>query len=308
MAGGQRAAAGATAPPDPALIDRSSVRERELILTLSCPDRRGIVYAVARAVAEGDGNILDSQQFGDPDERVFFMRVHFADEAGASLDAWRARFAPLAAEFRMRWELHDGQHRQRVLIAVSREGHCLNDLLYRWQTGAIGAEIVGVASPYPDFAALVAGYGVPYHALPEASASSEERDRALLGIVAEHDVELVVLARYMQILGPAACRALAGRAINIHHSFLPSFKGARPYTQAHARGVKLIGATAHYVTEELDEGPIIEQEVARVDHAHSVAELARVGRDVECVALARAVRWHVEHRVLLHGDRTVVFR
>ena len=282
--------------------------ERGLILTLSCPDRRGIVYAVARAIAEGGGNIIDSQQFGDPDESTFFMRVHFSDEAGASLESWRATIAPLAARHAMRWELEDGRHRQRVLVAVSREGHCLNDLLYRWQSGAIAADIVGVASPYDDFTSLASGYDVPYRLLPGGDASPAERDRALLDLVEELDVELVVLARYMQVLGPEACGMLAGRAINIHHSFLPSFKGARPYAQAHARGVKLIGATAHYVTEALDEGPIIEQEVARVDHAHSVGELARVGRDVECVALARAVRWHVEHRVLLHGDRTVVFR
>jgi len=284
------------------------VGDRELLLTLSCPDRRGIVYAVARAIAEGGGNILDSQQFGDPDESTFFMRVHFADEAGTALEAWRATFAPLADAHAMRWELDDARHRQRVLVAVSSEGHCLNDLLYRWQSGAIAADIVCVASPYDHFASLASGYGVPYRRLPAGGASAAERDRALLELVAELDVELVVLARYMQVLGSEACESLAGRAINIHHSFLPSFKGARPYAQAHARGVKLIGATAHYVTEALDEGPIIEQEVARVDHAHSVAELARVGRDVECVALARAVRWHVEHRVLLHGDRTVVFR
>jgi len=284
------------------------MRAGELILTLSCPDRRGIVYAVAQAIADGGGNILDSQQFGDPDERVFFMRVHFADESGNGVAAWHDVFAPLADEFGMRWELHDGDHRPRILVAVSREGHCLNDLLYRWRSGAIVAEIVGVASSVRDHEALVAGYGLPYHLLPGTDADAAERDRSLLGLVAKHRVELVVLARYMQVIGPDACRALAGRAINIHHSFLPSFKGARPYAQAHARGVKLIGATAHYVTEQLDEGPIIEQEVARVDHAHSVAELARVGRDVECVALARAVRWHVEHRVLLHGERTVVFR
>ena len=282
--------------------------DRELILTLSCPDRRGIVYAVARAIAEGGGNIVDSQQFGDPDESVFFMRVHFADEAGGTIETWRAAFAPLAETYLMRWELHDVAHRPRILVAVSREGHCLNDLLYRWQTGAIAGDIAGVASTYRDFESLAAGYGVPYHLLPGIDAKATERDAALLDLVDSLGVELVVLARYMQVLGPAACRELAGRAINIHHSFLPSFKGARPYAQAHARGVKLIGATAHYVTEELDEGPIIEQEVARVDHAHSVAELARVGRDVECVALARSVRWHVEHRVLLHGDRTVVFR
>ena len=282
--------------------------DREFILTLSCPDRRGIVLAVARAIADGGGNILDSQQFGDPDASVFFMRVHFADEAGGDIDAWRATFGDLSADGAWRWELHDARHRQRMLIAVSREGHCVNDLLYRWQSGAIAAEVVGVVSTSRDFEALAAGYGVSHFVLPDGAAGPEARDNAILELVAEHNVEVVVLARYMQILGARACAALAGRAINIHHSFLPSFKGARPYAQAHQRGVKLIGATAHYVTEVLDEGPIIEQEVARVDHAHSVAELARVGRDVECVALARAVRWHLEHRVLLHGDRTVVFR
>jgi formyltetrahydrofolate deformylase len=285
-----------------------STRADELILTLSCPDRRGIVYAVARAIADGGGNILDSQQFGDPDEGVFFMRVHFADDRGTGPDAWRAAIAPVASEFAMRWELHEGSHRPRILVAVSREGHCMNDLLYRWRSGAIAGEVVGVVSTLPEHEALVAGYGVPYHVLPGIEASGDERDAALMSLVVEERAELVVLARYMQVLGADACRALAGRTINIHHSFLPSFKGARPYAQAHARGVKLIGATAHYVTERLDEGPIIEQEVARVDHAHSVAEMARVGRDVECVALARAVRWHVDHRILLHGDRTVVFR
>ncbi len=284
------------------------MRPGELVLTLSCPDRRGIVYAVARAISEGGGNILESHQFGDPDSGVFFMRVHFADETEAGVDAWRVAAATLADEFRMRWELHDGGHRPRILVAVSREGHCLNDLLYRWRSGAIAAEIVGVASTVHDHDALVAGYGLPLHPLPGTGADDAERDRALLAMVDAHDIELVVLARYMHVLGADACRTLAGRAINIHHSFLPSFKGARPYARAHARGVKLIGATAHYVTDVLDEGPIIEQEVARVDHAHSVAELARVGRDVECVALARAVRWHVEHRILLHGERTVVFR
>jgi formyltetrahydrofolate deformylase len=280
----------------------------ELILTLSCPDRRGIVARVAGFIVERDGNILDSHQFGDPDESVFFMRIHLATDGPADADAWRAAFAPLAEELGMTWELHDARRRPRVLVLVSREGHCLNDLLYRWRTGGIAAEIVGVASPYDDFATLAGGYGLPYHSIPGPTATTDALDRALLEIVEADRVELVVLARFMQILGPDACRALAGRAINIHHSFLPSFKGAAPYRQAHERGVKLIGATAHYVTEDLDEGPIIEQEVARVDHSHGVTELARVGRDVECVALARAVRWHVERRVLLHGHRTVVFR
>jgi formyltetrahydrofolate deformylase len=279
----------------------------QLILTLSCPDARGIVARVAGLIAAGDGNIIDSHQFGDPDEDRFFMRIHY-DAGGQSLEEWRAAFGPLAAELAMDWELHDVAIRPRVLVLVSREGHCLNDLLYRWRTGSIPAEVVGVASPYSDFAELAAAYGLPWHTIPGPGAASAEVDRALLKVVAGDAVDLVVLARFMQVLGTEACAALAGRAINIHHSFLPSFKGAGPYRQAHDRGVKLIGATAHYITDELDEGPIIEQEVARVDHAHSVAEMAHIGRDVECVALARAVRWHVEHRVLLHGSRTVVFR
>jgi len=280
----------------------------ELILTLSCPDRRGIVARVAGFVADRDGNILDSHQFGDPDESVFFMRIHLATSGPADVDGWRAAFALVAEDLGMAWELHDAHRRPRVLILVSREGHCLNDLLYRWRTGGIAADVVGVASAYDDYAALAGAYDLPYHRIPGPGAAVSELDRAVLDLVERDQVELVVLARFMQILGGEACRALAGRAINIHHSFLPSFKGASPYRQAHERGVKLIGATAHYVTEELDEGPIIEQEVARVDHADGVRELARVGRDVECVALARAVRWHVERRVLLHGRRTVVFR
>ena len=280
----------------------------ELILTLSCPDRRGIVARVAGFVSERDGNILDSHQFGDPDESVFFMRIHLATSGPADVDAWREAFAPVAEELAMAWELHDARRRPRVLVLVSREGHCLNDLLYRWRTGAIAADLIGVASPYDDFATLAGAYDLPYHRVPGPGTAASDLDAAVLGLVEQEQVELVVLARFMQVLGPTACAALAGRAINIHHSFLPSFKGAAPYRQAHERGVKLIGATAHYVTEELDDGPIIEQEVARVDHAHGVAELARVGRDLECVALARAVRWHVEHRVLLHGHRTIVFR
>ncbi|HEX2765996.1 MAG TPA: formyltetrahydrofolate deformylase [Candidatus Limnocylindria bacterium] len=280
-----------------------------LVLTLSCPDRRGIVAGVAGRIAERGGNIVDSHQFGDPDAGRFFMRIQFAAEDGGSLDSWREALQPLATELDMDWQLHDLAIRPRLLVLVSREGHCLNDLLYRWRTGGIAAEIVGVASPYDDFAGLAQAYDLPYHALPgPRDPDAPDLDARLLDLVDRERIDLVVLARFMQILGADACRRLGGRAINIHHSFLPSFKGAGPYRQAHDRGVKLIGATAHYVTEDLDEGPIIEQEVARVDHAHSVAELARVGRDVECVALARAVRWHVEHRVLLHGRRTVVFR
>ena len=280
----------------------------ELILTLSCPDRKGIVARVAGFVAERDGNILDSHQFGDPEESVFFMRIHLATDGPVDVDAWREAFAPIADDLAMDWELHDARRRPRILVLVSREGHCLNDLLYRWRTGAIAADVIGVASPYDDFAALAGAYELPYHRVPGPGAPVAELDAAVLELVERERVELTVLARFMQVLGPDACRALAARAINIHHSFLPSFRGAAPYRQAHERGVKLIGATAHYVTEELDDGPIIEQEVARVDHSHGVRELAQVGRDVECVALARAVRWHVEHRVLMHGRRTVVFR
>ncbi len=279
----------------------------DLVLTLSCPDRRGIVAAVAGRIADEGGNIVDSHQFGDPDAERFFMRIHFASD-DLALAGWRDVLRPLADDFAMSWDLHDIAVRPRLLVLVSREGHCLNDLLYRWRTGWIGGDIVAVASPYEGFTALATAYGLPMHKIPGPGTPPAELDAALLDLVAQHSADLVVLARFMQVLGGAACEALAGRAINLHHSFLPSFKGAGPYRQAHQRGVKLIGATAHYVTAELDEGPIIEQEVARVDHAHSVEELARVGRDVESAALARAVRWHVEHRVLIHGRRTIVFR
>jgi formyltetrahydrofolate deformylase len=281
---------------------------RELILTLSCPDRRGIVAGVAGLIADRGGNIIDSHQFGDPDESVFFMRIHFAVDGATDVAHWREALGPLADALQLSWELHDVAVKPRMLILASREGHCLNDLLYRWRTGGLPADVVAVASPYDEFSSLAASYDLPYHRLPGPGTDTAGLDRALLDLVEHASADLVVLARFMQVLGPEACAALAGRAINIHHSFLPSFKGARPYAQAHERGVKLIGATAHYVTEQLDEGPIIEQEVARVDHSHGVAELSRVGRDVECVALARAVRWHVERRVLLHGQRTVVFR
>lgn len=288
--------------------DAGPAEPRELILTLSCSDRPGIVAGVAGLIAKRGGNIMDSHQFGDPDQGVFFMRIHFAAPPETVIADWRAAVQPLADELAMTWELHDVAVRPRLLVLVSREGHCLNDLLYRWRTGGIRADIVAVASAHDDFADLAGTYGLPYHRLPGPGTDARTLDHAVLELVEQERADLVVLARFMQILGPEACAALTGRAINIHHSFLPSFKGAGPYRQAHVRGVKLIGATAHYVTEQLDEGPIIEQEVARVDHSHSVAELARVGRDVECVALARAVRWHVERRVLLHGQRTVVFR
>jgi formyltetrahydrofolate deformylase len=278
----------------------------ELVLTLSCADRPGIVHAVAGQLAGAGCNIVESQQFGDPFTGRFFMRVHAT--SGQSVEAFRAEFAAVADEFGMAWEAHDLAVRPRVLILVSKQGHCLNDLLFRRETGALKIDVPAIASNHPDFAALARWHGVPFHHLPVTKDNKDDAEAKLRALVEEHQVDLVVLARYMQVLSDDLCRYLAGRAINIHHSFLPSFKGARPYHQAHQRGVKLIGATAHYVTAALDEGPIIEQEVARVDHAHRPEDLVAVGRDVECLALSRAVRWHAEHRVLLNTDRTVVFK
>jgi formyltetrahydrofolate deformylase len=280
----------------------------EHVLTLSCADRRGIVHAVTGALLGEACNILDSQQFGDPDTGRFFMRVPFAAVEPRSSVALAAAFAPIGDRFEMAWHLHDLAHRPRILIMVSRLGHCLNDLLYRQSTGALRADVAAVVSNHADFAGLARTYDVPFHHVPVTPASRDAAEGRLLELVDELDGVLVVLARYMQVLGPATSERLAGRAINIHHSFLPSFRGARPYEQAHARGVKLIGATAHYISAELDEGPIIEQGVERVDHTLDAAGLAAVGRDVECVTLARAVIWHLEHRVLLNGDRTVVLR
>ncbi|WP_211247727.1 formyltetrahydrofolate deformylase [Cryptosporangium arvum] len=279
----------------------------QYVLTLSCADRPGIVHAVAGRLAGAGCNIQESQQFGDPFTGRFFMRVHISGPAGSGVAALREEFAATAAEFGMEWAVHDLAVRPRVLILVSKQGHCLNDLLFRRETGALKIDVPAIVSNHPDFAALARWHNVPFHHLPVTPDTKPEQEEKLRALVEEQRIDLVVLARYMQVLSDDLCRHLAGRAINIHHSFLPSFKGARPYHQAHARGVKLIGATAHYVTGALDEGPIIEQEVARVDHTDSPDEMVAVGRDVECLALSRAVRWHAEHRVLLNGDRTVVF-
>ena len=279
------------------------------ILTLSCPDRLGIVHAVTGFLADHGCNIVDSQQFGDRETGRFFMRVHVeGTDAAYGLEALRSSFGPTANEFAMDWQIHDAEAKPRVLIMVSKQGHCLNDLLYRWRVGALPAEIVAIVSNHRDFEKLAGSYDIPYHYIPVTSATKSEAEQKLLALVDEQEVELVVLARYMQVLSDAVCERLPGRIINIHHSFLPSFKGARPYHQAHSRGVKLIGATAHYVTATLDEGPIIEQDVARVEHSDGVEQLAAIGGDLECLALARAVRWHLEHRVLLDGHKTIVFR
>ena len=277
------------------------------ILTIACPDRVGIVAAVSTALAAHAGNIIESSQFSDTESDRFFMRLAFdLDEATAP--KLLANFTLLARRFEMDWRLYDPRQRPRVMILVSKAEHCLNDLLYRHRTGALPMDITAIVSNHRELAHLAEWHAIPYHYLPVTPDTKPDQEQQMLELVEGTDAELVVLARYMQILSPELCRALAGRAINIHHSFLPGFKGARPYHQAYARGVKLIGATAHYVTANLDEGPIIEQEVERVDHAHTSEQLAAVGRDIENIVLARAIHYHLERRVFLNGGKTVVLR
>lgn len=282
--------------------------ETDFVLTMSCADRRGIVHALASFLLDQGATIVESRQFSDDATQQFFLRIHFRSEVGAvDLECLRKELAPVAATFAMTWALHDLSSRARALVLVSRQGHCLNDLLYRARTNAIPVEIVAVVSNHSDFEELTAWHGIAFHHLPVTTTTRLEAEASLRELIAHHAADTVILARYMQILSPQLCADLAGRVINIHHSLLPSFTGARPYHQAHARGVKVIGATAHYVTAELDEGPIIEQDFIRVDHALGAGALAARGRDLEAMALARAVKWHAEHRVLLDGARTVVF-
>ncbi|MES1171524.1 MAG: formyltetrahydrofolate deformylase [Actinomycetota bacterium] len=276
------------------------------VLSLSCPDRPGIVHAVSGLLADHGGNIVESQQFGAEDTGNFFMRVAFTSAAGR--EELATAVEAIAPRFAMQWNLDLAGRKMRTLILVSKAEHCVNDLLFRERAGTLPVEVVAVVGNHPTLRELAEFYGKPFIHIPVTPESKADAERALLAMVEELEVELVVLARYMQILSPELSEALRGRAINIHHSFLPSFKGARPYFQAHDRGVKLIGATAHYVTSDLDEGPIIEQDVERVDHAHTPETLTAIGADVERRALGRAVRWHAEHRVLLDGHRTIVFR
>ena len=280
----------------------------DFILTLSCPDRTGIVYNVSGLLLKRLGNIIDAQQFGDAETGRFFLRVHFALPEGTTIDPLEKDFEELATQFQMQWNIYDAQRKARLLILVSKQGHCLNDLLFRVHSKQLHAEVVGIVSNHRDFESMAQANGVPFHYLPVTPDTKAQQEAQILAIAEQERSDLVVLALYMQILSPELCKALQGRAINIHHSFLPSFKGARPYYQAHARGVKIIGATAHYVTHDLDEGPIIEQDIERVDHAMSAQDLTQVGSDVESLVLSRAVRSHVEHRILLNGSRTVVFR
>lgn len=288
------------------------MRNREYILTLSCADRRGIVQRVSEFLSENYANILDLAQFSDVQTACFFMRVHFVIE-DMRIDApvLCRQFGEVASVLGMQWGWYPVERKSRLLLMASKQGHCLNDLLFRWRSGLLPVEIVGVVSNHDDLKPLVESYQLPFHYFPLAAGASrtdkKNQERQVLDVVSD-DVDLVVLARYMQILSVDLCDALRGKAINIHHSFLPGFKGARPYHQAYERGVKLIGATAHFVTADLDEGPIIEQEVVRVDHAMAPEALAATGRDVETVVLARAVRYFVEHRILINGVRTVVFR
>ncbi|HRL21050.1 formyltetrahydrofolate deformylase [Alcaligenes sp. SDU_A2] len=280
----------------------------DYILTLSCPDRTGIVHNVSGWLLEQNGNINEAQQFGDAETQRFFLRIEFSLPEKVTVADLQARFAPIATQFGMDANIYDAQRKARLLILVSRQGHCLNDLLFRAHSGQLPVDIAAVASNHTDHAGLASSYGIPFHHLPVTPETRPQQEQQILQLANELKVDLVVLARYMQILSTDLCRSLSGRAINIHHSFLPSFKGARPYHQAHARGVKIIGATAHYVTEDLDEGPIIEQDVEHVSHSVSPLELTQIGSDVESLVLARAVRAHVQHRILLNGQRTVVFR
>ena len=292
-------------------------RSHEFVLTLACRDTTGIVYAVSGLLYQAGCNIIDSQQFGDVQgddaTGLFFMRVHFAAPPHLMGDGVLDNlFSHVRTQYGMDARFHAATHRPRLLLMVSQHGHCLNDLLYRWKSGQLGVDIPAIVSNHADFAALAESYGIPFHHLPlpigADAVTKRLQEQQVEALLATEQIDLLVLARYMQILSPEFCAKLKGRAINIHHSFLPSFKGAKPYFQAHARGVKLIGATAHYVTADLDEGPIIEQDVARVDHSMSAEQITAVGRDIECGVLARAVRWHVEHRVLMNGHKSVIFR
>jgi len=283
--------------------------KEQFTLILKCPDRKGVVAAVSGFLADNDASILESNHFNERMTDQFYMRTVFRQDGEdmPPLEDLRKGFDLIARRFNMEWELFDASIKPKVLIAVSKFGHCLYDLLHRWRSGILPVDIVGVVSNHDDMRSFVEWSGIPYFHLPVTKDSKAEQEAAFLGLVKDLDVDLVVLARYMQILSADLCRALSGRCINIHHSFLPSFKGAKPYHQAFERGVKIIGATAHYVTTDLDEGPIIEQGVQRVDHGDTPDDLVEIGRDVECNVLARAVLWHVERRIVVNGRKTVVF-
>nr|WP_316656367.1 formyltetrahydrofolate deformylase [uncultured Gellertiella sp.] len=277
------------------------------VLTVSCISKRGIVAAISGFLADKGCYIIDSSQFDDLETGLFFMRVTFTSQDGAPIEDIVAGFEPVKARFDMACEFHGSDDKMKVLLMVSRFGHCLNDLLYRWKIGALPIDIVGVVSNHFDYQKIVVNHDIPFHHVNVTRANKPQAEARLMEIVETSGAELIVLARYMQVLSDEICQKMSGRIINIHHSFLPSFKGANPYKQAFERGVKLIGATAHYVTADLDEGPIIEQDVARITHAQSAADYVSIGRDVESQVLARAIHAHIHHRVFMNGHRTVVF-
>ncbi|SLN33158.1 formyltetrahydrofolate deformylase [Roseisalinus antarcticus] len=277
------------------------------VLTVDCTSRRGIVAAISAFLAESGCNITDSNQFDDQLTGKFFTRITFRSETGSTLEALREGFAAIGAEFEMDWAIHDSAQRMKVLLMVSSFGHCLNDLLYRWRIGALPIDIVGVVSNHLTYQKVVVNHDIPFYHIKVTKQNKAEAEAQLISVVEETGTELVVLARYMQILSDSLCQKMSGRIINIHHSFLPSFKGANPYKQAFERGVKLIGATSHYVTADLDEGPIIEQDTVRITHSQSAEDYVSLGRDVEAQVLARAIHAHIHHRVFISGNKTVVF-
>ncbi|MFP5077072.1 formyltetrahydrofolate deformylase [Rhizobium sp. YIM 134829] len=280
---------------------------KSYVLTVTCPSTRGIVAAITGYLADKGCYITDSSQFDDLHTGLFFMRLTFTSQEGAAIDELESGFAPVAERFDMTASIRDLETRMKVLLMVSRFGHCLNDLLYRWKIGALPIEIVGVVSNHFDYQKVVVNHDIPFHHIKVTKDNKPQAEARLMEIVEQSEAELIVLARYMQVLSDAVCKKMSGRIINIHHSFLPSFKGANPYKQAYERGVKLIGATAHYVTEDLDEGPIIEQDTIRITHAQSPEDYVSLGRDVEAQVLSRAVHAHIHHRVFMNGNRTIVF-
>ncbi|NVP53947.1 formyltetrahydrofolate deformylase [Mycoplana rhizolycopersici] len=280
---------------------------KSYVLTVSCVSTRGIVAAITTYLADKGCNIVDSSQFDDLETGLFFMRLTFISQEGATEADLIEGFVPVAKKFAMTWQFHDSEERMKVMLMVSRFGHCLNDLLYRWKIGALPIDIVGVVSNHFDYQKVIVNHDIPFHHIKVTKENKPQAEARLMEVVEQSGAELIVLARYMQVLSDAVCKKMSGRIINIHHSFLPSFKGANPYKQAFERGVKLIGATAHYVTEDLDEGPIIEQDVARITHAQSAEDYVSIGRDVESQVLARAVHAHIHHRVFMNGNKTIVF-
>lgn len=284
-------------------------KQQHYILTANSLDIPGVIAGISGTLLELDANVTEAAQFGDDGSSRFFLRIAFSVGDGAiALSSLESKLEAMKERFDIHWSIHNADERPRIMLAVSRQGHCLNDLLYRWEAGTLSGDVVAVVSNHDEMRKKTESFGVPYYHLPVTGETRAEQEKKVLSLMQDHAVDLLVLARYMQILSAGMCEALAGLAINIHHSFLPSFKGAKPYHQAFDRGVKIIGATAHYVTSDLDEGPIIEQDVQRVEHFHRAEELVRRGSDVECQVLARAVNWHCEHRVLLNEHKTIVFK